>query len=94
MSILFSLFAFACLQMECLEEELSTIFPSYSYCMRITSQEFDEQKISVSQAAVAELLENIIKDRNLSLKEKKKKLKQVMRLVNCLDIITWQESLK
>lgn len=62
--------------------------------MRITSQEFDEQKISVSQTAVAELLENIIKDRKLSLKEKKKKLKQVMRLVNCLDIITWQESLK
>ncbi|KAG8132528.1 hypothetical protein E2320_010374 [Naja naja] len=66
-------------QMECLEEELSTIFPSYSYCMRITSQEFDEQKISVSQAAVAELLENIIKDRNLSLKEKKKKLKQFQK---------------
>ncbi|XP_013921449.1 PREDICTED: DEP domain-containing protein 1A [Thamnophis sirtalis] len=66
-------------QMECLEEELSTIFPSYSYCMRITSQEFDEQKISVSQAAVAELLENIIKDRKLSLKEKKKKLKQFQK---------------
>ncbi|KAK9404156.1 DEP domain-containing protein 1A [Crotalus adamanteus] len=66
-------------QLECLEEELSTIFPSYSYCMRITSREFDEQKISVSQAAVAELLENIIKDRNLSLKEKKKKLKQFQK---------------
>ncbi|XP_015683769.1 DEP domain-containing protein 1A [Protobothrops mucrosquamatus] len=66
-------------QLECLEEELSTIFPSYSYCMRITPREFDEQKISVSQAAVAELLENIIKDRNLSLKEKKKKLKQFQK---------------
>ncbi|XP_039185048.1 DEP domain-containing protein 1A isoform X1 [Crotalus tigris] len=66
-------------QLECLEEELSTIFPSYSYCMRITSREFDEQKISVSQAAIAELLENIIKDRNLSLKEKKKKLKQFQK---------------
>ncbi|XP_015744469.1 DEP domain-containing protein 1A isoform X1 [Python bivittatus] len=66
-------------QMECLEEELSTIFPSYSYCMRITSQEFDEQKFSISQAAVAELLENIIKDRHLSLKEKKKKLKQFQK---------------
>ncbi|XP_062974121.1 DEP domain-containing protein 1A [Elgaria multicarinata webbii] len=66
-------------QMECLDEELSTIFPTYSYCKRITSQEFDEQKIYTSQAAVAELLENIIKDRKLSLKDKKKKLKQFQK---------------
>ncbi|XP_061489382.1 DEP domain-containing protein 1A isoform X1 [Rhineura floridana] len=62
-------------QMEFLGEELSTIFPTYSYCKRITSQEFDEQKIYTSQAAVAELLESIIKDKKLSLKDKKKKLK-------------------
>lgn len=64
--------------MECLGEELSTIFPTYSYCERITSQEFDAQKIFTSQAAVAELLESIIKDRKLSVKDKKKKLKQVI----------------
>lgn len=33
-------------------------------------------KISTSQAAIAELLENIIKNKNLPLKEKRKKLKQ------------------
>ncbi|XP_020650940.3 DEP domain-containing protein 1A isoform X2 [Pogona vitticeps] len=66
-------------EIECLGDELSTIFPTYSFCRRITSQEFDEQRISTSQAAVAELLENIIKDRRLSLKEKKKKLKQFQK---------------
>ncbi|XP_044306520.1 DEP domain-containing protein 1A [Varanus komodoensis] len=66
-------------KIEYLEEELSAIFPTYSYCKRITSQEFDEQKIYTSQAAIAELLENIIKDRKLSLKDKKKKLKQFQK---------------
>ncbi|KAF7253731.1 DEP domain-containing protein 1A [Varanus komodoensis] len=66
-------------RIEYLEEELSAIFPTYSYCKRITSQEFDEQKIYTSQAAIAELLENIIKDRKLSLKDKKKKLKQFQK---------------
>ncbi|XP_033007732.1 DEP domain-containing protein 1A isoform X2 [Lacerta agilis] len=65
--------------MECLGEELSTIFPTYSYCERITSQEFDAQKIFTSQAAVAELLESIIKDRKLTVKDKKKKLKQFQK---------------
>lgn len=51
--------------------------PTYSYCMQISAQEFDEQKVSTSQDAIAELLENIIKSKSLPLKEKRKKLKQV-----------------
>uniref|UniRef100_A0A2K6C353 DEP domain-containing protein 1A n=1 Tax=Macaca nemestrina TaxID=9545 RepID=A0A2K6C353_MACNE len=50
--------------------------PTYSYCKQISAQDFDEQKVSTSQAAIAELLENIIKNKNLPLKEKRKKLKQ------------------
>ncbi|NXG49360.1 DEP1A protein, partial [Psilopogon haemacephalus] len=61
------------------EEEICAILPSYSYCKQITPQEFEEQKVSTSQAAVAELLENIIKDKKLSVKDKKKKLKQVRK---------------
>ncbi|XP_030809739.1 DEP domain-containing protein 1A isoform X6 [Camarhynchus parvulus] len=61
------------------KEEICAILPTYSYCKQITPQEFEEQKVSTSQAAVAELLENIIKDRNLSVKEKKKKLKQFQK---------------
>ncbi|NXK86538.1 DEP1A protein, partial [Formicarius rufipectus] len=64
---------------QCPEEEISAILPTYSYCKQITPQEFEEQKVSTSQAAVAELLENIIKDKNLSVKDKKKKLKQFQR---------------
>ncbi|KGL77042.1 DEP domain-containing protein 1A, partial [Tinamus guttatus] len=60
-------------------EEVCAILPTYSYCKQITPQEFEEQKVSTSQAAVAELLENIIKDKNLSLKDKKKKLKQFQK---------------
>ncbi|XP_063262925.1 DEP domain-containing protein 1A isoform X1 [Prinia subflava] len=60
-------------------EDICAILPTYSYCKQITPQEFEEQKVSTSQAAVAELLENIIKDKNLSVKDKKKKLKQFQR---------------
>ncbi|XP_059945934.1 DEP domain-containing protein 1A isoform X2 [Mesoplodon densirostris] len=53
--------------------------PTYSYCKQISAQEFDEQKVSTSQAAVAELLENIIKNKSLPIKEKRKKLKQFQK---------------
>ncbi|XP_006879851.1 PREDICTED: DEP domain-containing protein 1A isoform X2 [Elephantulus edwardii] len=53
--------------------------PTYSYCEQISAEEFDEQKISTSQAAIAELLENIIKNKSLPLKEKRKKLKQFQK---------------
>ncbi|XP_064003557.1 DEP domain-containing protein 1A isoform X3 [Pogoniulus pusillus] len=66
-------------QSKCPEEEICAILPTYSYCKQITPQEFEEQKVSTSQAAVAELLENIIKDKNLSVKDKKKKLKQFQK---------------
>ncbi|XP_017322446.1 DEP domain-containing protein 1A isoform X1 [Ictalurus punctatus] len=48
---------------------------TYSFCKQISTQEFEEQKLSLSQAAVAELLESIIKDKCMSVKEKKKKLR-------------------
>lgn len=50
--------------------------------MQISAQEFDEQKVSTSQAAIAELLENIIKNKSLPLKEKRKTLKQVTERTN------------
>ncbi|XP_045844269.1 DEP domain-containing protein 1A isoform X1 [Meles meles] len=53
--------------------------PTYSYCKQISAQEFDEQKVSTSQAAITELLENIIKNKSLPLKEKRKKLKQFQK---------------
>uniref|UniRef100_A0A673MQP7 DEP domain-containing protein 1A-like n=1 Tax=Sinocyclocheilus rhinocerous TaxID=307959 RepID=A0A673MQP7_9TELE len=49
--------------------------PTYSFCRQISTQEFEEQKLSVSQTALADLLESLIKDKSMSVKEKKKKLK-------------------
>ncbi|XP_004679166.1 PREDICTED: DEP domain-containing protein 1A isoform X1 [Condylura cristata] len=60
-------------------EELIAPLPTYSYCKQISAREFDEQKVSTSQAAISELLENIIKNKSLPLKEKKKKLKQFQK---------------
>ncbi|XP_004431542.1 PREDICTED: DEP domain-containing protein 1A isoform X1 [Ceratotherium simum simum] len=53
--------------------------PTYSYCKQISAREFDEQKVSTSQAALAELLENIVKNKSLPVKEKRKKLKQFQK---------------
>uniref|UniRef100_W5MTI9 DEP domain containing 1a n=1 Tax=Lepisosteus oculatus TaxID=7918 RepID=W5MTI9_LEPOC len=60
-------------------ESVSATLPTYSFCRQITCQEFEEQKLSVSQAAIADLLESLIKDKNLCVKEKKKKLKQFQK---------------
>ncbi|XP_063795183.1 DEP domain-containing protein 1A isoform X2 [Pseudophryne corroboree] len=51
----------------------------FYFCKQISAQEFEKQKVVASQAAIMELLENIVKDKNLSTKEKKKKLKQFQK---------------
>ncbi|KFO23220.1 DEP domain-containing protein 1A [Fukomys damarensis] len=74
-------------QLDCLQrghikspgDGLIAPLPTYSYCKQISAQEFDEQKVSTSQAAVAELLENVIKNKSLPLKEKRRKLKQFQK---------------
>nr|XP_048309450.1 DEP domain-containing protein 1A isoform X1 [Myodes glareolus] len=60
-------------------EEQIVPLPTYSYCKQISTQEFDKQKISTSQAAVEELLENIIRSKSLPPKEKRRKLKQFQK---------------
>ncbi|KAL1022411.1 hypothetical protein UPYG_G00026640 [Umbra pygmaea] len=54
--------------------------PVYSFCRQVSTKEFEEQKMTVSQAAIADLLENLVKDKNMSVKDKKKKLKQFQKL--------------
>ncbi|XP_048395541.1 DEP domain-containing protein 1B-like isoform X1 [Stegostoma tigrinum] len=53
--------------------------PMYTFCQQISTREFEAQKVSVSQMAIAELLENIIEDKKMSIKDKRKKLKQFQR---------------
>ncbi|XP_028668001.2 DEP domain-containing protein 1B-like isoform X1 [Erpetoichthys calabaricus] len=57
----------------------SATLPSYSFCKQISPQEFEQQKVSASQVAIAELLESLIKEKNISVKDKKKKLKQFQK---------------
>lgn len=57
--------------------DAASALPTYSFCRQISAQEFEEQKLTISQAAIAELLESVIKNKTMSVKEKKKKLAQV-----------------
>uniref|UniRef100_A0A8C5QQ91 DEP domain containing 1 n=1 Tax=Leptobrachium leishanense TaxID=445787 RepID=A0A8C5QQ91_9ANUR len=59
--------------------KVSDSVPTYYFCKQISKQEFEAQKFTNSQAAIEELLESIIKDRHLSVKDKKKKLKQFQK---------------
>uniref|UniRef100_A0A9J8BUF9 DEP domain containing 1B n=1 Tax=Cyprinus carpio carpio TaxID=630221 RepID=A0A9J8BUF9_CYPCA len=52
--------------------------PSQSFCRQISTEEFEQQRVSGSQGAIVALLENIIQDKNMSIKDKKKKLKQTL----------------
>ncbi|GCB66315.1 hypothetical protein scyTo_0014979 [Scyliorhinus torazame] len=58
---------------------ISAAIPMYAFCQQISTKEFEDQKVSVSQAAITELLENIVEDKKLSVKDKRKKLKQFQK---------------
>ncbi|XP_075471959.1 DEP domain-containing protein 1A isoform X2 [Ascaphus truei] len=52
---------------------------AYYFCKQISKQEFEEQRFATSQAAIVDLLESIVKDKNLGVKDRKKKLKQFQK---------------
>ncbi|GBM04504.1 DEP domain-containing protein 1A [Araneus ventricosus] len=47
-----------------------------TYCEMVSKQQFEEQKISVSQEALKSLLNSIVQDQNITEKERKRKIKQ------------------
>ncbi|XP_056388737.1 DEP domain-containing protein 1A isoform X2 [Hyla sarda] len=53
--------------------------PAFYFCKQISTREFEEQKATTLQTAIVELLESIVRDKNLSMKDKKKKLKQFQK---------------
>ncbi|XP_067893362.1 DEP domain-containing protein 1B-like isoform X4 [Heterodontus francisci] len=59
--------------------DINAAVPMYTFCQQISTKEFEEQKVSVSQVAIAELLENIVEDKKLSVKDRRKKLKQFQK---------------
>jgi len=48
-----------------------------TYCEQVSSLQFEEQKMTTSQQALAELLDQIIKDTKMPPKEKQKRLRMV-----------------
>ena len=52
-----------------------------TFCERVSLLQFEEQKLTTSQKALMELLDQIIADHKMSSKEKSKKLKMVCSLL-------------
>lgn len=52
-----------------------------SYCQRVSQEVYQSQRESVAQTELSELLENIVRDENMSIKAKKQRLKQVLLIV-------------
>lgn len=51
--------------------------PMYAFCKQISGADFEQQKAESSQKAMEELLEILLTDKNLTEKDRRKKLKQV-----------------
>lgn len=51
-----------------------------TYCQQVTKEEYERQRVSLSERAIADLLNSIITDPRLSSREKQKKLKQFKKM--------------
>lgn len=71
--------------------DTSMMSPAQSFCRQISREQFEQQRVSGSQGAIVELLENIIQDKNMSIKDKKKKLKQVWEERLDLSLVMFKE---
>ncbi|XP_064625185.1 DEP domain-containing protein 1B-like [Lineus longissimus] len=50
-----------------------------TFCKRLTQEEYEQETLSNSELAIADLLEAIVKNEKMAFKEKKKKLKQFQK---------------
>jgi len=50
---------------------------SVTYCQQVSSQQFEHQRVTGSQLALSELLEQILSDCKMAPKEKRKRLRMV-----------------
>ncbi|XP_063746742.1 DEP domain-containing protein 1A isoform X2 [Eleginops maclovinus] len=53
--------------------------PMYAFCRQISGAEFEQQKLESSQRAMEELLEMLLNNKNMSEKDRRKKLKQFQK---------------
>lgn len=79
-----SCISFVCMckiQMKYPESDTDAILPVPSFGHQIRTDEFEHQKTNCRQEPLANLLEEITMNMKMSIKEKKKKLKQVNEIV-------------
>lgn len=57
---------------------------SFNYCKQVTIDQYENQRLSHSQRALVDLLEGIVRDKTMGVKDKRKRLKQVSGIYhNC-----------
>lgn len=64
------------------ESDIDAILPVPSFCHQISTDEFEHQKTNCRQGPLANLLEEITMNMEMSIKEKKKRLKRVNETVD------------
>jgi len=60
---------------------------SVTYCQQVSSQQFEHQRVTVSQLALSELLEQILSDCKMAPKEKRKRLRMVSEAASLLELL-------
>ncbi len=59
----------------------------HTFCHQISEAEFEQQKLESSQKAMEELLEMLLTEQNMSEKDRRKKLKQVINHSSNADMV-------
>lgn len=60
---------------------------SVTYCQQVSSQQFEDQRVTGSQLALSELLEQILSDCKMAPKEKRKRLRMVSEVASLLELL-------
>ncbi|XP_074808689.1 DEP domain-containing protein 1B isoform X2 [Natator depressus] len=66
-------------QIKYADADTDTTLPAPSFCRQISTDEFEYQRVNGSQEPLAALLEEITMNKEISVKDKKKKLKQFQK---------------
>lgn len=65
-------------RLQCKSEETDVAVVVESSCHQVTQQRYLDQMKEASQQAITQLLDKIVEDQRMSLKDKKQKLKEVI----------------
>uniref|UniRef100_A0A452GGA0 DEP domain-containing protein 1B n=1 Tax=Gopherus agassizii TaxID=38772 RepID=A0A452GGA0_9SAUR len=77
-------------QIKYADADTDTTLPAPSFCRQISTDECEYQRVTGSQEPLAALLEEITMNKEISVKDKKKKLKQVKKILKSLLVFSFQ----